>query len=129
MEALSRLVGEYDFLAWIACTCRDDAHLRSGESFAEAMRIASGPANVVAVGVNCTAPEHVEGLLRIAAGVSARPLVAYPNSGEVWHDGRWTAAPQPMAWTRWHAAGARLLGGCCRTTPDTIRSLRAAFPA
>jgi homocysteine S-methyltransferase len=129
VEALARLVAEYDVPAWIACTCRDDAHLRSGESFVEAMRIASGPKNVVAVGVNCTAPEHVESLLRIAAGVSGKPLVAYPNSGEVWRDGQWTAAPQPMAWAAWHAAGARLLGGCCRTTPDTIRALRAAFPS
>ena len=129
VEALARLLVEYDVPAWIACTCRDEAHLRNGESFAEAMRIASESKAVVAVGVNCTAPEHVESLLGIAAGVSARPLVAYPNSGEVWHDGRWTSAPQPMAWAAWHAAGARLLGGCCRTTPDTIRTLRAAFPA
>jgi homocysteine S-methyltransferase len=129
VEALARLLGEYEVPAWIACTCRDETTLRSGESFAEAMRIASEPVNVVAVGVNCTAPEHVEGLLRIAAGVSGKLLVAYPNSGEVWHDGHWTLAPHPLAWTAWHAAGARLLGGCCRTTPDTIRSLRAAFPA
>jgi homocysteine S-methyltransferase len=128
VEALARLVAEYDVPAWISCTCEDAAHLRTGESFAEAMRIASGPANVIAVGVNCTAPEHVEALLKTAAGVTAKPLLAYPNSGEVWHDGRWSASPQPMTWARWHAAGARLLGGCCRTTPDTIRELRASFP-
>ena len=28
----------------------------------------------------------------------------------------------------WHKAGARLIGGCCRTTPATIRRLRQAFP-
>lgn len=29
---------------------------------------------------------------------------------------------------RWIAAGARLVGGCCGTTPDHIRALRAAMP-
>jgi S-methylmethionine-dependent homocysteine/selenocysteine methylase len=28
---------------------------------------------------------------------------------------------------RWHAAGAALIGGCCRTTPQDIRDMREAF--
>jgi S-methylmethionine-dependent homocysteine/selenocysteine methylase len=29
---------------------------------------------------------------------------------------------------RWVAAGARLVGGCCRIGPDQIRQLAAALP-
>lgn len=29
--------------------------------------------------------------------------------------------------TKWHEAGASLIGGCCRTTPNTIRAIYKAF--
>jgi homocysteine S-methyltransferase len=64
--------------------------------------------------------------------VTDKPLVAYPNSGEAWDATRrcWvgTGGFDPsVEGPRWYDAGARLIGGCCRTTPDTIRSLRTAL--
>ncbi|ELY5847798.1 homocysteine S-methyltransferase family protein [Cronobacter turicensis] len=60
------------------------------------------------------------------------PLVVYPNSGEqydavskTWrHDGH---ACQTLAHylDEWRAAGAALIGGCCRTTPADIAALNA----
>ena len=46
--------------------------------------LARGHDRVVAVGVNCTAPEHVEELVLRAVAASGKPAVAYPNSGESW---------------------------------------------
>ena len=89
--------------------------------------------NVAAVGVNCTAPEHVEALLRAAGGVTDKPLVAYPNSGERYDaDTRtWCGTSDPADWgdyaQAWRRAGARLVGGCCRTGPSHIRAIRAAL--
>ena len=40
------------------------------------------------------------------------------NAGEVSGGGWETWVPQ------WQHHGAKLLGGCCRTTPDTIRRIR-----
>jgi homocysteine S-methyltransferase len=99
----------------------------------DSVRAVADLPQVVAVGVNCTAPSHVEGLLRAAAAVTAKPLVAYPNSGEA-YDGAakvWRGLSDPADWgargRAWRAAGARLVGGCCRTGPDHVRALRAAL--
>ena len=45
--------------------------------------VASSP-KVVAVGVNCTAPEFVDELLSRARTVTDKPLIAYPNAGRVY---------------------------------------------
>ena len=57
------------------------------------------------------------------------PIVFYPNSGELWDATarRWTGSPTLTGHTQhWVAHGARLIGGCCRVTPDQIRQLAAS---
>ncbi|MEG8120017.1 homocysteine S-methyltransferase family protein, partial [Xanthomonas hortorum] len=63
-------------------------------------------------------------------------LVVYPNSGEPydagdkrWHAGSTTACSLADQHAQWLAAGARLIGGCCRTTPRDIAALAAARAA
>jgi homocysteine S-methyltransferase len=67
---------------------------------------------------------------------SGKPVLVYPNSGEAydaasktWSGGVTTGGYG--SWARlWQQAGARLIGGCCRTTPEDIRMvarLRAAL--
>ena len=121
--------------AWIAFSCRDGAHVCQGERFADAVAALDGRPGVAAIGVNCSAPEHVALLVAQARAATALPIVVYPNSGErwdgaarCWHGERDAAdfAAQAM---RWRNAGARLLGGCCRTGPQEIRALRAALLA
>ena len=119
--------------AWVSFSCRDAARLRDGTPLEECVRLLDPLPRVVAIGVNCTPPEHVEDLLRIAARATRKPLVAYPNSGEVFDPARktWHGYATRERWgelgLRWHAAGARLIGGCCRTGLDEIRSLHDAF--
>jgi homocysteine S-methyltransferase len=119
--------------AWMSFSCRDGERLRDGTSFAECVRLADAVPRVAAIGVNCTDPSHVESLLRAAARATAKPLVAYPNSGEEYDAARksWLGNSSRGRWGElgraWHAAGARLVGGCCRTRPDEVRALRAAF--
>ena len=116
--------------AWISFSARDGRSTCHGEPIEHAVAGATTSARVLAVGINCTAPEHVGELLQRAATVTDRPLVAYPNSGRMW-DGterRWRAGPGvdqfPPALVRgWLGAGARLVGGCCGIGPDAIRDL------
>jgi homocysteine S-methyltransferase len=116
--------------AWITCTARDGIHLASGESFAEVAREAGAHPQVVAVGVNCTAPSHVTSLIRVARAVTAVPIVVYPNSGERYDATakRWSADAECAAladWAlEWRDAGASLIGGCCRTSPGDIAEVR-----
>jgi homocysteine S-methyltransferase len=133
-EALVRLLEEFpEMPAWLSFSCCDEAHICHGERFVDAVALANRSEQVMAVGLNCTAPRFVEPLLRLAAGVTDKPLLVYPNSGE-----RWDAASH--CWVsgsgvtefgeparRWYAAGARLIGGCCRTTPEDIRKIAQAL--
>ncbi len=129
-EAMVRLLEELpDVPAWISFSCCDEAHVCHGEPLADCVGITNDAAYCVATGVNCTPPRLITPLLRSVEEIARHPLAAYPNSGEVW-DGEkhcWTASPDSIdvseAGREWHDAGARLLGGCCRTTPETIRTL------
>jgi homocysteine S-methyltransferase len=132
-RALAELLAERaEARAWVSFSCRDGSRLSDGTPFADAVRAVAELPQVVAVGVNCTAPAHVEGLLRAAAAVTTKPLVAYPHSGETWDAAAraWRGRADPLDWAvgarAWRAAGARLLGGCCRTGPDHVRALRRA---
>lgn len=121
--------------AWISFSCRDGRTTSHGEPIEEAVAAATASDRVVAVGVNCTAPEHVDEILTRARTVTDLPLVAYPNNGRVW-DGRartWSddgAARLPDATVRtWAAAGAGLIGGCCGLGPGAVRALDRALSA
>jgi len=135
-RALAVLLAELpDARAWVSFSCRDGARLCDGTPFVDAVRAVAVLPQVVAVGVNCTAPVFVEALLRAAAAVTDKPLVAYPNSGETYDAAArvWRGMSDPLDWGEraraWRAAGARLVGGCCRTGPDHVRAARAALGA
>ncbi len=133
-EALVALLAEFPTAAaWLSYSCCDAAHVCHGELFRDCVALANSSEQVAAAGLNCTPPIFVEKLLRSAAGATKKPLLVYPNSGEGWDPARhcWLPATSPGdfagAAPRWVAAGARLVGGCCRTTPDDIRALAAAL--
>ncbi|MEV4561951.1 homocysteine S-methyltransferase [Kitasatospora sp. NPDC049285] len=102
---------------------------RGGEPLAEAFAVAAEVPEVVAVGVNCCAPAEVRAAVALAAEVTGRPAVAYPNSGEGWDAAArdWTGDGEFRAEQvgDWLAAGARLVGGCCRVGPTEIAELAA----
>lgn len=133
-EALVRLLAEFPGRpAWMSFSCADDQHVSYGERFADCVALAASSPQVVAVGVNCTAPSFIERLLQQAAAVTEKPLVAYPNSGETWDAAHhcWLEGGVPVDFSqlarRWFMAGARLIGGCCRTRPTDIRAIRTSL--
>ncbi|MCG5212281.1 homocysteine S-methyltransferase [Streptosporangium sp. KLBMP 9127] len=130
-RALARLLAETpDVRAWVSFTGRDERHISDGTPLAECAALFAGSSQVVAVGVNCTPPRLVPGLIGQIANL---PAVAYPNSGESWDaaNHRWLGLADPLefgaAAKDWRDAGASLIGGCCRTTPEHIRQVRAAL--
>ncbi len=116
--------------SWISFSCRDGATTCAGDPIEAAIAVACSSPQVIAVGVNCSAPGHIGELLERAATVTSLPLVAYSNSGQRWDPRQrcWTGEQDPFddapMLDRWIAAGARLIGGCCGTAFDEIRSLR-----
>lgn len=132
--ALVRLLGEHpDTEAWITFSCRDGRHTSAGDPIAECAQWLDAVPQVVAIGVNCVAPEMVESLIHEIGTGTDKPIVIYPNSGESWDaEARcWVGtADRFTAYVpRWLEAGARWIGGCCRTTPDDIRRVRADVDA
>ncbi len=127
-EALLAEVADLGVPAWLSLTC-EGLRTRRGEDVLEAFDMAEEVSNVVAVGVNCSAPHDVEALVAAAAGITSKAIVAYPNSGEAWDadERQWHGDPgfTISQVTSWLDAGARMIGGCCRVGPDQIRALAA----
>jgi homocysteine S-methyltransferase len=126
-EALMTAVEGLGVPAWLSYSIEGD-RTRAGQPLDEAFAVAEGVDAIIAVGVNCCAPADVTAAVRTARAVTGRPAVAYPNSGERWDAAAraWTgpAGFDPRLPTAWVAAGARLVGGCCRVGPAGITALR-----
>ena len=84
------------------------------------------------IGINCSVgPAGVLDALERMAQVTGKKLSAQPNAGlPRTIEGRnfYLSSPEYMASyaRRFIQAGARLVGGCCGTTPDHIRAIKAA---
>jgi homocysteine S-methyltransferase len=115
---------------WLSYTIDGD-RTRAGQRLDEAFAVAAGREFVVAVGVNCCAPGDASAAVASAVAVTGKPAVVYPNSGETWDAaGRgWSgrSAFRPGDVVGWQAAGARLIGGCCRVGPGAIAGVAAAL--
>lgn len=86
---------------------------------------------IVAFGINCTPPSLCEELISEARKITSKPIVVYPNRGEDWNAEKKEWIPSTGATDedfinyilRWKKAGANLFGGCCQTTPATVRAI------
>ncbi len=89
--------------------------------------------NIQAMGTNCTVgPQSLLPILRELANNSQLPLCAMPNAGFPQRVGDRTiypkSSPEYFALFAKEAAelGARILGGCCGTTPEHIQAMAEA---
>ena len=84
------------------------------------------------IGVNCSVgPAAVQETLERIAAVTEKRLSAQPNAGmprTVEGRNLYLCSPEYMASyaRRFIQAGARLVGGCCGTTPEHIKAIKAA---
>ncbi|MCS0637945.1 homocysteine S-methyltransferase [Streptomyces sp. LP05-1] len=127
-RALVRAVRGLGVPAWLSYSVAGD-RTRAGQPLTEAFAVAAESAEIIAVGVNCCAPEDAGPAVETAARVTGKPVVVYPNSGETWDAtargwrGPATFSADPV--TGWREAGARLIGGCCRVGPAAVTELAA----
>lgn len=121
--------------SWICFSTVDGQNAPSGETFEECLNMINKTNKVNAVGINCAPPHFTESLISKFTKLTQKAIVVYPNSGEVW-DGRakrWLPSKcfgddkfEVFA-TRWRDLGAKLIGGCCRTSPSTIQAISKAL--
>jgi homocysteine S-methyltransferase len=121
-KALAGLLPQFGLPAWLSYTI-DGTCTRAGQPLADAFAVVADVPEIIAVGVNCCAPADVLTAITIARDVTDKPVVVYPNSGEVWDGARrnWigTTAWSPDLVSQWVTAGATIVGGCCRCGPTT----------
>jgi len=112
----------------------EDGALLSGEAFEPAVAAVEA-FEPLAIGLNCIPPDGMSMHLPRLRRATQRPLAAYAHIGN----------PEPIiGWSfsrdmppaeyashaiKWVEQGARIVGGCCGTTPAHIRALREARDA
>lgn len=123
-----------DAYGWFSFTLRDEHHISDGTPLKDIAEYLDGHKCAAAIGINCVRLEIVtEALKTLRLYVKKKPIIVYPNSGEHYDavTKKWNAALTDLKFIDqvddWYKAGARLIGGCCRTTPDDIRAVRKHF--
>lgn len=94
----------------------------------QAAATALAEAGVTVIGLNCGDDIDVVGPVLAAYAESGLPLLAKPNAGLpviVAGQPTWPISPAEFAVHArgWIAAGARIVGGCCGTSPEFIAAL------
>lgn len=122
------LAGYPEDSAWVAFSCKEGHHTCEGNPITDCAKLLDAVPQVASIGVNCCPPGIVESLVRDIASVTKKIIVVYPNSGETYDPVTKGWIGSPVSYRDyakiWYDAGARLIGGCCRTTPDDIRAVR-----
>ncbi|MGA8089178.1 MAG: homocysteine S-methyltransferase [Terracidiphilus sp.] len=133
-EAVGQALAPHPELAtWFSFTCRDQQHVAHGELLRQCAAAVAAFPHTVAIGVNCTHPTLIPALIAELRAASDKPIVVYPNSGEGWDAQArcWTGSSDPETYgvkaLEWLAAGAHIIGGCCRTRPAHIREVAQAL--
>jgi homocysteine S-methyltransferase len=133
-EAIGEALSAWpELAAWFSFTCKDGQHVAHGELLRDCASAVASLPQTIAIGVNCTQPALIQQLISELRGASEKPIVVYPNSGEGWDAStrHWTGSSDAARFgamaEEWFAAGAQIVGGCCRTRPAHIRQVvRAA---
>ncbi len=112
---------------WVSFVCDQSGKLFTGETMADAVR-ALAPLDPDAILVNCAPPADVTAGLRELSFSGYEACGLYPHIGR-FDPPEWMFTdeyPPPKFLDearRWKEMGARIIGGCCGTTPDHIRAV------
>ncbi len=129
-KVLAEILESINKPAWVSFTCQNEQQLRDGTTIEKCISLFSNHDNVFAIGINCTAPEYISGLIKRITILSAdKKVLVYPNSGELYdaQTKTWCTTSEPASFSQlaqeWISLGADIIGGCCRIGPTHIQSL------
>lgn len=115
--------------AWLSFSLKDGTSISEGTPLELCAQTFGSEPQIAAIGLNCAPMEVVTEAVNILSRASDKPVIVYPNSGEVYDaatktwSGQGTCGSMSDASEQWVAAGAKIIGGCCRTTPHQIGEL------
>ncbi|OCG11894.1 homocysteine S-methyltransferase [Gilliamella apicola] len=128
IKALVKLIQQFPMVnCWFSLTLKDQQHISDGTPLTEVIEYLNGIEQIVSVGINCIALEKVTPALEVLSKLTSKPLIVYPNSGEQydpttkqWHKNHHHNCTFANQLDTWIKLGAKLIGGCCQTTPEDI---------
>jgi 5-methyltetrahydrofolate--homocysteine methyltransferase len=134
----ARAVADWPIIATFTFNIAGDSfRTMMGTDVADAMA-AARDAGADIIGSNCGTDLSLDDYLRLAeqlvAAAEDKPVMLQPNAGApILENGKTIhpATPDDMAalTTKLAAAGLRIIGGCCGTTPDHLRAMGIALRA
>jgi S-methylmethionine-dependent homocysteine/selenocysteine methylase len=125
----AEVAAELGIPCWVAFVPASTGKLFTGETLGDAVE-AMQKRNVDAVLVNCAPPHHISTAMKELVPRAKIPTGAYAHIGR-FNPPEWlfTEEYPPDKYakecTGWKKTGARILGGCCGTTPDHIAALQS----
>ncbi|MDT9027161.1 homocysteine S-methyltransferase [Rossellomorea yichunensis] len=129
-KVLASLLKEFhDTCAWLSFSLKDGETISDGTGIEECARVFNDDEQIAAIGVNCAPIPAAEKAISVLSRNTDKPIIAYPNSGETYNAGTktWHGKKGCCAFDEesviWYEAGARIMGGCCRTDPGHIEAL------
>jgi homocysteine S-methyltransferase len=129
-SVLSTILKNKNKSAWISFSCKDGKHISDGTPIEKCAALFAHHPGVIAIGVNCTSPEYISGLIQsIKSKSGEKKIVVYPNSGAVYHaeSKTWTglsdSATCELMVKEWMNLGADIIGGCCGIGPEQIKAM------
>ena len=129
-EIILSIAEDLNVPCWFSFSCKDGKHISDGTPIEECARFMNDKDIVKAVGVNCTHPRYISELIKNIKNSCDKPVIVYPNKGEEYDPIKkiWLGASDAKGFgdyaKQWYEGGARLIGGCCRTTPEDISWLK-----
>lgn len=128
IKALAKLIQQFPMVnCWFSLTLKDQQHISDGTPLTEVIEYLNSIEQMVSVGINCIALEKVTPALEVLSKLTSKPLIVYPNSGEEydpttkqWHKNHHHNCTFANQLDTWIKLGAKLIGGCCQTTPEDI---------
>ena len=128
IKALAKLIQQFPMVnCWFSLTLKDQKHISDGTPLTEVIEYLNSIEQIVSVGINCIALEKVTPALEVLSKLTSKPLIVYPNSGEQydpttkqWHKNHHHNCTFANQLDTWIKLGAKLIGGCCQTTPEDI---------
>lgn len=108
-------------------------HLWDGTSLSYAVKSLEQVKQIRAIGVNCTEPENILKAIQNCRPYTTKKIIVYPNAGDTYDPTSklWISDHGPIDWQtlvpQWVRAGAEIIGGCCRTSPEDILDIKKSL--
>lgn len=135
-QVLSELLKDTSKPYWVSFSCINDTCISDGTNIKKVVDLFKSSESVFAIGVNCTAPKYISGLItEIKQAGWSKHIIVYPNLGETfnaetknWEDTGEEQLLNAAIVKDWLGRGADIIGGCCQVGPDDIAKISPLFP-